>query len=182
MPETHSAVSIRINLFSSPNPAKFSAKSEAEIIARNLRAESHVIGWIYLSLGLAVGVIVMFAFRCKSKYSYEQSNYIARYSGFILVIGLCATIFLAHQLLRTQAHEKVCLLLPRYVLMIRRFSKPSETMIPYDHWTGMIKINKGSHCFSILSLSARTQPNRMCVAVTVVYVKCISRQHSTCKK
>jgi len=77
----YSPLSLRINLFSSPNPSKFSPTSEAEIIARNLRAESHVIGWIYLSLGLTVGVIVMFAFRCKSKYSYEQSNYITRYSA-----------------------------------------------------------------------------------------------------
>lgn len=66
--------SIPIN---SSNPIKFDA-SEAEVIARNLRAESHVIGWFYLCIGMFLGVFVMFLFRCKSKYSYEQGNYIDR--------------------------------------------------------------------------------------------------------
>jgi len=60
------------------NPLKFDA-SEKEIIARNLRAQSHVIGWMYLCIALSCGVVVMLVSRCWSKFSYEQSNYIARY-------------------------------------------------------------------------------------------------------
>uniref|UniRef100_H2YQQ8 Uncharacterized protein n=1 Tax=Ciona savignyi TaxID=51511 RepID=H2YQQ8_CIOSA len=61
-----------------PNPIKFDG-SEAEIIARNLRAESHTIGWLYVCVGLAIGVVMVLIFRCRSKYSYEQGNYIDRY-------------------------------------------------------------------------------------------------------
>jgi len=61
-----------------PNPIKFDA-SEQEVIARNLRAKSHVIGWMYLTIALTCGVVVMLISRCWSKFSYEQGNYIARY-------------------------------------------------------------------------------------------------------
>uniref|UniRef100_H2XLN1 Uncharacterized protein n=1 Tax=Ciona intestinalis TaxID=7719 RepID=H2XLN1_CIOIN len=62
----------------SPNPIKFDG-SEAEIIARNLRAESHTIGWFYVCFGMSIGIVLVLIFRCRSKYSYEQSNYIDRY-------------------------------------------------------------------------------------------------------
>uniref|UniRef100_F6Y4T2 Uncharacterized protein n=1 Tax=Ciona intestinalis TaxID=7719 RepID=F6Y4T2_CIOIN len=61
-----------------PNPIKFDG-SEAEIIARNLRAESHTIGWFYVCFGMSIGIVLVLIFRCRSKYSYEQSNYIDRY-------------------------------------------------------------------------------------------------------
>ena len=62
----------------SPNPAKFNPNSDAEIIARTLRAESHVIGWLYLTTGMFLAVVVMFIFRCYGNFSYEQTNYIDR--------------------------------------------------------------------------------------------------------
>jgi len=67
----------------SPNPAKFKEDNEAEVIARTLRAESHIIGWFYLTLGMLSAVTFMFCMRCRSNFSYEQHNYITRYNNFI---------------------------------------------------------------------------------------------------
>jgi len=61
------------------DPKYFSHSSEAEIIARNLRAESHIIGWFYICTGLLIGVFSMCFTKCRSRFSYEQSNYISRY-------------------------------------------------------------------------------------------------------
>lgn len=71
------------NLFS-PDAAEFNPDSEAEIIARTLRAESHIIGWFYLTIGMFISVVVMFTFRCYSRFSYEQSNYIQRLVHFMV--------------------------------------------------------------------------------------------------
>jgi len=61
------------------DPKYFKHSLESEIIARNLRAESHVIGWFFVCIGMFVGVIVMCLGSCRSRFSYEQSNYIDRY-------------------------------------------------------------------------------------------------------
>ncbi|CAK8675752.1 unnamed protein product [Clavelina lepadiformis] len=60
------------------DPRKFDA-SEPEIIARDLRAESHAVGWFYVTIGMTLGVVIMLYKRCKENYSYEQRNYIDRY-------------------------------------------------------------------------------------------------------
>jgi len=61
------------------DPKYFSHSLEAEIIARNLRAESHIIGWFFVCIGLLIGVFSMCFTKCRSRFSYEQSNYISRY-------------------------------------------------------------------------------------------------------
>jgi len=61
------------------DPKYFKHSLESEIIARNLRAESHVIGWFFVCIGMFIGVIVMCLGSCRSRFSYEQSNYIDRY-------------------------------------------------------------------------------------------------------
>jgi len=62
-----------------PKKFPYASPGEAEIIARNLRAESHVIGWFYICIAMLLGVVGMFLARCKSRFSYEQGNFIERY-------------------------------------------------------------------------------------------------------
>lgn len=60
-------------------PIYFKATSAAEVIARDLRAYSHIIGWWFLTWAVLLGIFMVFVFRCLSKYSYEQSKYIEKY-------------------------------------------------------------------------------------------------------